>query len=613
MCGILGYIHHQNPISQTAFSKMLTSLADRGPDGEDKVFLNQGRAALGQRRLSIIDLSSAGSQPMANEDGNIWLTVNGEIYNYKKLRQDLEKNGHRFHSNSDSEVIVHAYEEWGTRCVNYLDGIFAFGIFDGRDGSLFIARDHFGIKPIYYYFASNRFIFASQPKAILAADDFTVEMDQASFQLYLGYGNVPAEHSIYKGVKKLLPGHSLRLLDRKITIEQYWKLDYNPVIHNISEAIDIVREKVISGIFAQTVSDVPVGTLLSGGVDSTIVTSSLVTHSGLKLPTFSVGFQEVESDERQYARLVADTLKTDHHEYLLTYAEACRIIPKIVDAYDEPFHFNGLFPYYALSRFVKEYQIKVVLGGDGSDEIFAGYLWYENFIKDYKLRPSYMGQIGQDATAENLNPIKSYFGYNGSFHPSEQKNILGADVAKQEDAFLYDILGRHWNKKLPPVLAAQLLDVNCFLVDHCLTKVDRASMACGVEVRVPFLDIELAKTVFSIDHELVFSNNERKSLLKKAMHDALPQKMNTNRKKGFSSPVSKWLDQGLAKTGHSLLLNGSLCKNGLLNGTYLKENFFSLTAGNQMLLIAAELWFERWINHNTDKVEAYSLQAASSL
>lgn len=601
------------------FGRMLSELANRGPDGEGMIFLNHEQAALGQRRLSIIDLSDAGTQPMTNEDGTIWLTVNGEIYNFKQLRQTLEKEGHQFRSNSDSEVIVHAYEQWGADCVHHLQGMFAFGIFDGRDNSLFLARDHFGVKPLYYYSQANCFIFASQPRAIIAADDFHLDLDHDAFSLYLGYGNVPADYCIYKGIKKLLPGHILFLRNGKVKIEQYWSLKYNPVINDISDAVDIVREKVTSSILSQTVSDVPVGSLLSGGIDSTIVTSLLATRLGANLPTFSVGFQEEESDERQYARLVANSFQTNHSEFLLTYSEACKLIPKIVDAYDEPFHFNGLFPYYALSELVKSHNIKVVLGGDGGDEIFAGYLWYENFLRDYKPihSPSLFSQLSRmffgSTNTTTVDPIQTYFGYNGFLRPADQRNILGSEIRYKNDAFLYQILGRHWDEGLPHVIGAQLLDVNCFLVDHCLTKVDRASMACGVEVRVPFLDIELASAVFSIDHSLVFFNNERKALFKKAMREVLPSQMNTDRKKGFSSPLGKWLDQGLAKVGYSLLLNGSLCSYGLLNPAYLKHAFPSLGSGNQLLLIALELWFKRWMDNKVDTIESFSHDAASSL
>ncbi len=612
MCGILGYVSEYRSISENSFEKMVQSLASRGPDGQSVKYFSKNHIALGHRRLAIIDLSNAATQPMTNEDGSVWLTFNGEIYNYRELRQTLEKRGHIFRSHSDSETIIHAYEEWGEKCLNYLQGIFAFGIYNCQDSSLFIARDHFGVKPLYYYSHSDRFIFASQPKAIIVSDDFKVEIDRDAFSLYLGYGNIPAEHCIYKGIQKLLPGHFLWLKKGKISVKQYWKVQYKPEINNVFEAVEAVQNKISDCIDSQSISDVPIGTLLSGGVDSTIVTSLLSNKFSQQISSFSIGFLEEESDESQYARLVARVLQTKHNERLLTYDYACDLLPDIVEAFDEPFHFNGLFPFYALSRLVQSQNIKVVFGGDGADEIFAGYLWYEHFIKESELNtntslPPFLKRFIKNNTFfKSTNPVKNFFGYNGFFRPIEQNNILGSEVRSLDDREFYKPLNKHWNSQLPKVLGAQFLDINCFLVDHCLTKVDRASMACGVEVRVPFLDLELVKLIFSIDHNLIFFNNERKTLLKKAMHKTLPSQMNTHRKKGFSSPLSKWLERGLAKAGYSLLLDGSLCKYGLLNPTFIKEFFPFLNSNKQLLLISAELWFKRWINNDLNAVKEFS-------
>ena len=614
MCGIVGYLHQKKTIAHDVFDRMVSTLSQRGPDGQGTVFLEGERVALGHRRLSIIDLSDAGEQPMTNEDGSVWLTFNGEIYNYQSLRRRLEQRGHVFQSDSDSETLIHAYEEWREECIRHLQGIFAFGLFDCRNNILLLARDHFGVKPLYYFSNGERFIFASQPKAILAADDFQAEIDRKAFSLYLGYGNVPSEFSIYKGIKKLLPGHLMILRDGRQTVNKYWTLEYRPVINDLATAEEVVQEKVRKSILSQTVSDVPVGTLLSGGVDSTIVTSLLAAQYGPNLSTFSIGFREEVSDERQYARIVAEMFQTSHHEYLLTYEEACRTIPSIIEAYDEPFHLNGLFPYYALSRFVKSNDIKVVLGGDGADEIFAGYLWYEQFMHDCQPKTRHAGlfeYIVSFISASNLERTDSarlFFGYNGFLTPPEQEKILGPefDNADFEHSGLYQVLEKYWKPDFNPVLGAQILDINVFLADHCLPKVDRASMACGVEVRVPFLDVELAETIFSINHGLVFQRQERKSLLKRAMHKSFPDGMNVNRKKGFSSPMGQWLLNGLASAGYSLVLNGGLCQSGLLNTPYLSDHFLSMDVGKQLLLISAELWFQRWINGATDLIEDFS-------
>jgi asparagine synthase (glutamine-hydrolysing) len=601
MCGILGQVNQNAPILRDCFENMLNTLRKRGPDGCGIEIFNNGHTALGHTRLSIIDLSVAGKQPMSNEDGTIWLTFNGEIYNFQVLRRKLECLGHFFKSNTDSESIIHAYEEWGPSCVNWFRGIFAFGIYDCRDRSIFIARDHIGVKPLYYYRDSEKFVFASQPRAILESETFIRAIDHDGLSLYLAYGNVPSGQSIYKDVKKLLPGHWLMLKDGQVTVKKYWTLCYDPIIREIPDAASVIREKIEESVRSQSISDVPIGALLSGGLDSTIITYLLASNSDQPLSTFTIGFDEMESDERRFAQLVADEFASKHNERLLTYSSACFLLPDILEAYDEPFHLNGVFPFYALSRLVQDGNIKVVLGGDGGDELFAGYLWYERFLKaqNSQLIGARLARIVSVFTkilsSRSTNAIQTFFRYNGFLGPELQKRFVGKAMADVNFSFIYQPLLEHWHSELPAVLAAQLLDFNCFLVDHCLTKVDRASMACGVEVRVPFLDIELVKLVFSIDHNIIFNGNQRKALLRKAMGHLFPDKMDTNRKKGFSSPLEKWLRKGFASAGESLLLNGYLCSYHYLSPDIVRESYSLLRSSDQLLLISAELWFRRWI------------------
>ncbi|MBK9553517.1 MAG: asparagine synthase (glutamine-hydrolyzing) [Saprospiraceae bacterium] len=491
MCGIVGIWNTREPVEDCVFDTMVDSLSHRGPDGRGVRRFDNGRLFLGHRRLSIIDLSVAGQQPMSNEDGTIWMTFNGEIYNFARLRQDLERYGHQFRSRTDSETIIHAYEEWGAECVRHLRGIFAFAIYDVNQKSIFIARDHVGVKPLYYYYDRNTFIFASQPRAILASKGFRRQIDYEAFSLFLAYGNTPSDSCIYKGIIKLLPGHYLIHNDGRLTIQKYWSVVYQPVIRDETDAEGAVRSKIEECVRIQTVSDVPVGSLLSGGIDSTIITSIIAKHLDEDVSSYTVGFEEKESDEREYAHFVADRLHTRQHVKVLTCADACRMIPDITEAFDEPFHMNGLFPYYSLSRLVESSGGKVVLGGDGADELFAGYLWYQRFSDAQSrsaVRPTLqkiMSCLGMDASLNKRSSVETFFYYNGYFDHESQKAFLGADIGLPNSELLYP-LRKHWRDDVPPVLAGQLLDFNCFLVDHCLTKVDRSSMACGVEVRVPF-------------------------------------------------------------------------------------------------------------------------------
>ena len=612
MCGIAGIWAQSRLIDAGNFDKMIDSLARRGPDGRGVKVLDEGRLYLGHRRLSIIDLSDAGSQPMMNEDGSVWLIFNGEIYNYASLTEKLISCGHTFRSRTDSETIVHAYEEWGHDCVRHLRGIFAFAIYDSRQRSLFLARDHVGVKPLYYNHGPECLIFASQPRAILEAEGFTRKVDPQAFSLYLAYGNTPAASCVYDGIKKLLPGHCLVLKDGRTTVKQYWQLQYKPVIHHFSDAVRAVRTRVEDAVQAQSVSDVPVGTLLSGGMDSTIVTA-LESKNKKNVSTFTIGFEEEESDERQYASFAADALGTHHHERVLTYSDACQLLPDIIDAYDEPFHLNGLFPFYALSQLVQSSGVKVVLGGDGADELFAGYLWYERFQAAMELQrnqsfPRRLLSASGLMKFTGPGPMEAFFRYNGYLDEKAQRAVLGTSWQGKYCKDTYGTLLSHWEPEQPPVLAAQLLDFNCFLVDHCLTKVDRASMACGVEVRVPFLDIELVELVFSIDHNLVFQNHERKSLLKNALQGVLPTGMDAGRKKGFSSPLGRWLENGLALAGKDLLLDGSICASGIFEAGWLQSHYLKVSPRVQLLLIGAELWYRRWIENDAEAIREFCTQ-----
>lgn len=598
MCGILGQINFRNSINKENFKLMLNSLIHRGPDGFGIEVFEDGKVCIGHRRLSIIDLSDRAKQPISNEDGSLWLTFNGEIYNYKSLRKELINKGHQFKSDTDSEVIIHGYEEWGKDCLNRLRGIFSFGIFDQNKQEVFLARDHAGVKPLYYYQNENVFLFSSEPRAFLKCDSFKKELNKEALHLYLGYGNVPGLHSIFKGVRKLLPAHYLLLPINSDSpkVVNYWELKYQPKISNEEEAIFLIKSKIEESIQIQTISDVPVGSLLSGGIDSTIITSYLAQKLPYSLSTFSIGFDEKYSDESQYAKFIADSFQTDHNHQEINAGIANSNLAELININEEPFHYNGLFPYLSLAKLVNNKGHKVVLGGDGADELFAGYNWYDDFSNWYNqfAKPTYRQKIARIWRGEVLNrkdPVSKYSQYNSFLSPKLRDELFGFD----DNEVITNVISPYWNQDYSPVLNAQIIDFHCFMPDHCLVKVDKVSMAKGLEVRVPFLDIELIKLVFSIDENLIYHKGERKSLLKKAMKDYFPENMQLNRKKGFSSPLDKWNEEILGINALAILKNGALAQYDIIKVEGLIRCFNKLNSSDLLLLVGLEFWFKKWM------------------
>jgi asparagine synthase (glutamine-hydrolysing) len=465
---------------------MLETLASRGPDGAGTRFLADDALALGHQRLAIIDLSPAGAQPMCNEDGSIWLTFNGEIYNYRDLQKQLLAAGHRFRSDADSEVILHAYEEWGDDCIRELRGIFAFGIWDDRRRRLFLARDPLGVKPLYYWRSAAALVFASQPRAILAHPRFRADIDRGAFQNYLAYRYVPDDQAIFQGVKKLPAGHRLAFDAASLHIDCYWRPEYRPRVTRQDEAVELLREKLSRAVRAQMVSDVPLGVFLSGGVDSSTVAAIAASAQDAPLPTFTLGFDAPESDERPYARAANQAIGSTGSEDAMSFDQAVERIPRFVGIYDEPFFDHSGLPTHEVSRLARRNGVKVVLAGDGADELFAGYRWYDDFpgISSAGWKRLLLG-----APAD---PVAALFSRTGFLDAQRQRALL-------RDARHFDHLAiyrKFFRADVPLITALQLLDLRLFLVDDVLTKVDHASMACGVEVRVPFLDLEVVEAAF---------------------------------------------------------------------------------------------------------------------
>lgn len=601
MCGILGIVDQTNVVDKTMFNQMLQRLEKRGPDGWGVESLGKGRVLLGHRRLAILDLSDSGRQPMSNEDGNVWLTFNGEIYNYQELRVELSSLGHRFASNTDSEVIVHAYEEWGAQCVHRLNGIFAFAIWNEADRSLFLARDHLGVKPLYYASEGSRFIFASSSSAITPALR-NRQIDGAAFAEYLAFSYIPSDTSIWSGVQQLPPGTSLKLQGGSIKLATYWEPAHSGDINDFEEAVESVSDAMSKAVARQLQSDVPVGTLLSGGIDSTLLTALASECAGpaqQPIHSFTLGFDEAESDEREFADIAARHYHTDHHVTKLDLVGFPRSLAAAVEAFDEPFDLNGPMPATAVAGLVREYGVKVVLGGDGGDELFAGYLRYDQFNRFALRKRSPQGRMLDfilPRRQTQLN-VAQYFSYEGVATPSALDSILPRELAVHGRELAMTRQEAAYDSSLDPVTAAQISDLKLYLPGHILTKVDRATMYHGVEARVPFLDRYVVEAALNIAPKLNYRNSERKAVLKEVSRGLLPDNLISNRKKGFSSPLWKWSTPAFRKWAKNLILNGVLVGEQIIRPDVLQ----SLSAGNLpkherlfWLLLGAELWARRW-------------------
>ncbi len=542
---------------------MTESLAHRGPD--DQGTLVRDRVGLGHRRLSIIDVDT-GHQPLSNEDERVWVTYNGELYNYRELRAELAQCGHRFRTQSDTEVVVHAWEEWGAACVERFRGMFAFAIADWNRRELFLARDHLGIKPLYYSVDDRQLAFASELQALYAWPAFDSRIDLRALDEYLRFGYIPAPRSIFAAVKKLPPAHRLTLtFDGKTTgPQQYWRLRYRPQ-ENVSAAQwsrrleDVLRESVRSHL----VADVPFGAFLSGGVDSTAIVGLMSQEMNEPVKTFSIGFDASDFDETQYARQVARHYRTEHYEEIIA-PDALAILPKLVQHYGEPFGDDSAIPTYYLAKLARQF-VPMVLSGDGGDEAFAGYSRYRGWqrwlhpsaprrpIWKRLLRPLARGIFPQRFPVDGSRPkITAATWPNRTQMLDEQArraiwrgefaDVVGESCAAFDDAF-------RQAADVPDESLAQFMDYNTYLPNDILAKVDVASMMHGLEVRTPMVDIRVAEFAATIPFDVSLSvapdgGWEGKRVLKRMVAKDFGGEFVARRKTGFCTPLKHWLARG---------------------------------------------------------------------
>ncbi len=562
MCGIAGCIDPTHELSREALNRMADSIVHRGPDDSGLYVSEDGRAGLAFRRLSIIDLSEAGHQPMASVDGKVHVVFNGEIYNFLRLKDELIRLGHRFRSKSDSEVLLHSYLEWGENCVNRLSGMFAFAILDERNNSIFLARDRTGIKPLFYYYDGKRFLFGSEIKAIRSHGGLNLEYDESAMIDFLAYLYIPAPKTIFKNLFKLPAGHTMSVTSRGLEIKEYWDIDpFKRIKITEKEAEEEIRRLLNEAVASHLMSDVPLGVFLSGGIDSSAVTALSQRLVQEPIKSFSIGFDVEEHSELGYAEKVANHVGTSHNTRQVDRLMFGEIADFIIDLYDEPYGDSSAIPTYFVSKFARE-QVTVALSGDGGDEVFGGYNVYPEWIASEKKKERRIPAIQNavDCIANRFPPtlrgyhrLKTaalrgldYYGFlMGGFNRSDLRAVLDHDLLRKfKDYDIWWYFRKYWKQDLDDFTRLQYLDFKTYLPDDILTKVDRASMAVSLETRVPLLDHALVEFVFSLPPEIRLGNGQLKQIFKKALAGILPEEILYRKKKGFSIPGGSWMPPG---------------------------------------------------------------------
>ncbi len=626
MCGIVGNVlaRADRAPDPAVLKRMNDRLVHRGPD--DEGFFVEGPAALAMRRLEIIDLAT-GHQPMSGEDGRVWAVFNGEVYNYRELTAELTGHGHVFRTRSDTEVIVHGYEERGLASLGDLEGMFALALWDAPARTLVLARDRLGIKPLYYAALPDQIVFASELKALVEHPAIDRALDLTALSRYLAHEYVPAPASIFRSIRKLPAGHWLTYTDGRLKVEPYWTVPLDPDRSiGAADAVDRLRGVLDLAVRQHLVSDVPLGVFLSGGIDSSTVAAVAARHVGGRLKTFSIGFEDASFDESAHARRVAQALGTEHHEEILDGGRARDLVERLPDLLDEPLGDASLIPTFLLSRFTRR-SVTVALSGDGGDELFAGYPTYQahrlaraveaiprwarrrlvrpaverlpvslsNLSLDFKLKRFLEGM--------DYGDVERHAFWLGSFTPAEQQELftrdaLGRMATPPSYATFHEILA-----SAPPMegLARMLyLDLKGYLGEGVLTKTDRASMACSLEVRVPLLDRRVVELAARIPLNLKLRGLTTKWVLKRALVGALPRETLARPKKGFGIPLGHWFRSALRPLVRDVCGGGAIRRGGLFRPETVERLLAEHESGRRdhrkklYTLLAFQLWASRY-------------------
>jgi asparagine synthase (glutamine-hydrolysing) len=603
--------------------RMCRAIVHRGPD--DQGIMIEGPAALGMRRLSIIDLAG-GHQPMSGCRGNKSIVFNGEIYNYRELQRELKDAGHSFKTNSDTEVIIHAYEEYGERCVEHLRGMFAFAIWDAVHRELFIARDRAGKKPLYYTVTPlGTLIFGSELKSLREHPEFLQQINVEALDSYLAFGYVPDPATIFRDVHKLPPGHYLSFKTGVVQVKQYWNFPYeeqqSKPFQNEEECLKELRSLLEESVQVRMVADVSLGAFLSGGIDSSTVVGLMARHSNRPVKTFSIGFHEDSYNELKYARLAAKKFETEHHEFIVT-PEICEVVDELVWHFDEPFGDSSAIPTYMLSKLAREH-VKVVLSGDGGDELFGGYTRYATDRKRSRfarlprpLREGLMQPLGRNlphgAWGRNyvnnvaLEPLDRYIEDISIFTRLNKPSLYTNDFKQRLNssdaaARFREIAAR--SRSVNPIDPLLYLDSKTYLPGDILTKVDRMSMAVSLEARVPLLDHKLIEFVCSrIPANMKMKGLETKYILKRAVADLVPTEILNRPKQGFGVPIKEWINRQLRERIRETLTEPRTVQRGYFQPRYVTlllnehERERRDHAGELWALFMFELWHRQFVD-----------------
>ncbi|HYA29284.1 MAG TPA: asparagine synthase (glutamine-hydrolyzing) [Acidobacteriota bacterium] len=631
MCGIYGYIGLGKQFAPSVLTNMGRLLAHRGPDDEGELVQNAGDVslALGHKRLSIIDLSPSGRQPMSNEDGTIWVTLNGEIYNFRELREELCNKGHQFHSQSDTEVIVHLYEDEGAALLERIDGMFAFALWDSRQKLMLLARDRVGKKPLHYSVVGGDLAFASEIKALLQHPQVRRDLNLIALDKYLTFEYVPAPQTIFKSIQKLEPGHCLVWQKGKVSLGQYWDLPISDVpsaVKSESDYIAELRSLLDRSVRRRLVADVPVGLFISGGLDSALV-AAFAKRAQDRLECFSIGFDEPSFDESQYSAQVARELDIEHHLKIFHAVDMLQMLQKLPDIIDEPLADPSIVPLYLLSQFASE-RIKVVLSGDGGDELFAGYQTYQalRFAAVFNAMPeivkntlsriaarlpvshdylSFDFKLKQFLKGTGVAPEIGFFRWRGAFDDDERDRLFSSEVRHElgrhnsyQDIHRY-IADSRLSKEFERIL---YLSMKLYLQDNNLVTVDRASMANGLEVRSPLLDKDLVEFACRLPTNLKLRGLTTKFLLKRAAEGFLPKPIIYRHKQGFGIPLAKWLNAELKSFMLDHLSEERIRRQGLFDYAAVKrliDEQLSMTKDNReplWTLLVFQSWYDRYLS-----------------
>ncbi|MGQ9560880.1 MAG: asparagine synthase (glutamine-hydrolyzing) [Candidatus Oleimicrobiaceae bacterium] len=623
MCGICGiyYVAPDHKVERHLLQRMTDVIVHRGPDDEG-FYLADG-VGLGMRRLSIIDLVT-GKQPMSNEDGSIWIVFNGEIYNHLTLRRTLEQRGHHFRTWADTEAIVHAYEEYGEGCPEHLNGMFAFAIYDTRHRRLLLARDRLGIKPLYYTFDGHRLVFGSELKSILRAPGVPRTIDFQALDAYLTFEYIPAPLSIFQGVAKLPQAHTLVIEGGRLQLRQYWDVNFGlgePEQRSEQEWGEELVALLADAVKIRLMSDVPLGAFLSGGLDSSSVVAMMSRATDSPVKTFSIGFGEATYNELHYARTVAKTFGTEHHEEVIT-PDAVGLTETLIAHLDEPLGDFSIFPTYMVAKMTRRY-VTVALSGDGGDELLAGYDTYladrlarlyvrlPRVLRHRLIEPLAMGMRPTEkkkglinrtvrfvqgmALPEHLQHVRwmiflSQAQKESLYAPTLREALAGTNPYQFVEHYFHRVQGAD------PLSQQQYVDLKTYLPDDILVKVDRMSMAVSLEARVPFLDYRLVEMVGRMPAALRLRNGQTKYILRRAMRGILPEKILTRGKEGFSIPIKNWLRAELRPMMFDLLSQERLRQQGYFAPSYVAALVKEHLTGkaNHSHQLWALMVFQKW-------------------